>query len=136
MAKKGKLTISRDIIPKKEDLAKEEEKRVEQDKKLDELEIIKTSFYFDKNVWRKFKIHCLEKDIQIETFLNESIDEIMELDNWRKKIITLEPLNADNKLLVVFRITKGKLRNLKMYCQTHEITFRDILESYVIKAIK
>lgn len=135
MAKKGKLTINRGIIPQKEELAKAELKRIEKDKEQQDLELTKTSTFISKELWMNFKIHCLKNDIQGDAFLNESIDNVLSLKDWRNKLVELEELNKDNRQLVVFRIENGKLRDFKVFCQMQNVTFRDVLESYIIGAL-
>lgn len=139
MAKKERKASFGMVLPTQQDLQKAEEKRVEIEE-LQELEaslseIRNTTFLIDKELSKKFRVHCLDKNISASQMINSFIEMVL-IDGLDEKFndsaITTASV-GDHK--VTYYIQRGMLNQLRALAINNDTTIREILTYYILKEL-
>lgn len=139
MAKRERRASFGMVLPTQQDLQEAEEKRVEieeaQELEASLTEIRNTTFLIDKELSKKFRVHCLENNISASQMLNSFID-IALADGMGKEFKGATITNAsvgDHK--VTYYIQRGTLNELRALAINNDTTIREILTYYILKEL-
>lgn len=139
MAKRDRRTSFGAVIPTQQELQQAEEKRIEieeaEEQEASLKEIRNTTFLIDKELSKKLRVHCLDKNISVSLMLNSFVDSILSEgleDNFSSTKIN-STSRADHK--VTYYIQRGALNELRALSITNETTIREILTYYILKEL-
>lgn len=137
MAKRERKASFGTVLPTQQDLKEAEEKRIENEE-AQELEaalqeVRNTTFLIDKELSKKFRVHCLEKNVSVSQMLNTHIESILNegLDPKFAHTLINPTSNLDHK--VTYYIQRGSLNELRALSINKETTIREILTFYILK---
>lgn len=139
MAKKERKLSFGSVIPTHQELQQAEAERVEQEK-VRELEaslkeIRNTTFFLEKELSKKFRVYCLNKDISASQMINVFVDNILknEVDEIFHTANIESASNTDHK--VTYYIERGMLNNLKTLAINNDTTIRELLTYHIMKEL-